>query len=74
MLGEMNFIEGVLAGLRAVRGDQCRLDELVTGLKAGLKEVPCGQQKIGQVWFTKELATMRKELHRSESKCLQSKA
>ena len=56
----------------------CRLDvvydELVTGLKAGLKEVSCGQQKNGQVRFTKELATMRKELHCSESKWLQSKA
>ena len=34
----------------------------------------CGKQKKGQVWFTKDLATMRKELHRSESKWLQSKA
>ena len=33
----------------------------------------CGKQKKGQVWFTKDLATMRKELHRSESKWLQSK-
>ena len=48
-------------------------DELVTGLKAGLKEVSCSQQKKGQVWFTKELATMRKELNRSESKWFQSK-
>ena len=78
MLGKTKFIEGVIAGLRVVRGNQCRLDavydELVTGLKAGLKEVSCGQQKKGQVWFTKELVTMRKELHRSESKWLQSKA
>ena len=31
-------------------------------------------RKKGQVWFTKELATMRKELHHSESKWLQTKA
>ena len=31
-------------------------------------------RRKGQVWFTKELATMRKELHRIESKWLQSKA
>ena len=62
MLGETKFTECVIAGLRAVRGNQYRLDavyeELLTGLKAGLKE----------------LATMRKELHRSESRWLQSKA
>ena len=53
MLGETKFIEGVIAGLRDVRGNQCRLDavydELVTDLKGGLKEVNCGLQKKGQV-------------------------
>ena len=32
----------------------------------------CGKQK-GQVWFTKDLANMRKERHRRESKWLQNK-
>ncbi|MDA8002939.1 MAG: hypothetical protein MPL62_16775, partial [Alphaproteobacteria bacterium] len=62
MLGETKFIEGIIAGLRAVEGSQCRLDavydELVTGLKAGLKEVSYGERKKGKVWFTKELANL----------------
>ena len=37
MLGETKFIEGIIAGLRAVKGNQCILDavydELMTGLK-----------------------------------------
>ena len=45
-------------------------DELVTGLKAGLKEVSYGERKKGKVWFTKELANLRKELHRRESEWL----
>ena len=78
MLGETKFIEGIIAGLRAVEGSQCRLDavydELVTGLKAGLKEVSYGERKKGKVWFTKELANLRKELHRRESEWLRSRA
>ena len=34
----------------------------------------CGKQKKGQAWFTKELANVRNELHRTESKWLRSKA
>ena len=74
MLGETEFTEGITAGLRAAKGNQCRLDavydELMAGLKRGLKEVTCDKQKKGQVWFTKDLANMRKELHRRESKWL----
>ena len=48
MLGVTKFIEGIIAGLRAVKGNQCRLDavydELMTGLKGGLKEVTCGSR------------------------------
>ena len=74
MLGETEFTEDIIAGLRAAKGNQCRLDvaydELMACLKRGLKEVTCGKQKKGQVWFTKDLANMRKELHRRESKWL----
>ena len=74
MLRETEFTECIIAGLRAAKGNQCRLDavydELMTGLKGGLKEVTCGKQKKGQVWFTKDLANMRKELHCRESKRL----
>ena len=45
----------------------------MAGLKRGLKEVICGKQKKGQVWFTKDLANMRKELHCRELKWLRSK-
>ena len=45
----------------------------MAGLKRNLKVVTCDKQKKGQVWFTKDLSNMRKELHRSESKWLQSK-
>ena len=52
-----------LASLRAVNGNQSKLDaiydELVEGLKSGLKEILCGKQKKGQIWFTKELASLR---------------
>ena len=78
MLGETEFTEGIIYRLRAAKGNQCRLDavydELMTGLKRGLKEVTCGKQKKGrQVWFTKDLVNMRKELHCRESKRLRSK-
>ena len=70
------FTEGIIAGLRAVKGNQCKLDavydELMVGLRRNLK-MTCGKQKKGQVWFTKDLANMRKELHRRESKWLRSK-
>ena len=76
MVGETEFTEGITAGLRAAKGYQCKLDavydELMAGLKRGLKEVTCGKQK-GQVYFTKDLANMRKELHRRELKWLRSK-
>ena len=49
MSGETEFTEGIIAGLRAAKGNQCRLDaaydELTTGLKRGLKEVTCGKQE-----------------------------
>ena len=77
MVGETEFTEDIIAGLRAAKGYQCKLDavydELMAGLKRNLKVVTCDKQKKGQVWFTKDLANMRKELHRSESKWLQSK-
>ena len=77
MLDETDFIEGIISGLRNTKGDQCRLDEvydeLVTGLKRGLKVVSCRKRRNGQVWFTKELADMRKVMHRRESEWLQSK-
>ena len=77
MVGETEFTEGITAGLRAAKGYQCKLDavydELMAGLKRGLKEVICGKQKKGQVWFTKDLANMRKELHCRELKWLRSK-
>ena len=77
MVGETEFTEGIIAGLRAVRGNQCKLDavydKLMAGLKRSLKVVTCGKQKKGQVWFTKELANMRKELHHRELKWLRSK-
>ena len=33
-----------------------------------------GERKKGKVWFTKELANLRKELHRRESEWLRSRA
>ena len=77
MVGETEFTEGIIAGLRAVKGNQCTLDavydELMEVLKRSLKEVICGKQKKRQVWFTKDLANTGKKLHRKESKWLQSK-
>ena len=53
MVGETEFTEGIIAGLRAVKGNQCKLDavydELMAGLKRNLKVVTCGKQKKGQV-------------------------
>ena len=67
MVGETEF-----TGLRAAKGSQCKhdavYDEVMAGLKRSLKEVTCGKQKKEQVWFTKNLANMRKELHCKESK------
>ena len=58
MVGKTEFTEGIIAGLRAAEGDQCRLDavhnELMAALKRGFKEVICGKQMKGQVWFTKD--------------------
>lgn len=42
MLGETKFIEGIIAGLRAIKGNQCRLDvvydALMTGFKGGSRK------------------------------------
>jgi len=58
MVGETVFTEGIVAGLRAVKGDQCKLDavydELMAGLKRNLKVVAsrrrdkCGSRRIWQ--------------------------
>ena len=46
---------------------------LLEGLKIGLKKVNCDCKRQGQVWFSKELKVLRKEMHRKEKECLQGK-
>lgn len=66
MLVRLEFIEGIIADLNLVRGDQGKLGsvygELVEGLKRGLKEVRCREDRQGKSWFTKILWILRKEM------------
>ena len=78
MCGQEDFIASIVDRLKRMHGDQGELDtlysDLMEGLKSGLKEVHCGGKKHGQVWFSKELKAMRKEMHRKEKQWLERKA
>ena len=70
MSGQEDFIVSMVARLKRLNDDQGELDayawysELLEGLKSGLKEVNCDGKRQGQVWFSKELKALRKEMHR----------
>ena len=78
MCGQEDFITSIVDRLKRMHGDQGELDtlysDLMEGLKRGLKEVHCGGVKQGQVWFSKELKVLRKEMHRKEKQWLKGKA
>ena len=78
MSGQEDFIVSMVARLKRLIDDQGELDalysDLLKGLKSGLKEVNCDGKRQGQVWFSKQLKALRKEMHRKEKEWLQGKA
>ena len=78
MSGQEDFIVSMVARLKRLNNDQGEMDalysDLLKGLKSGLKEVNCDGKRQGQVWFSKQLKALRKEMHRKEKEWLQGKA
>ena len=76
MTNDTDFIQSIIDGLKAVAGDQRKLDavysELVKKMKTRLKEVNNTGQEKGQPWFTREPAGLRKVMLRCEKKWLRS--
>ena len=66
------FIAGIVGRLKRMHGGQGELDTLYSDLMEGFKEVHSGDKK--QVWFSKELEALRKEVHRTEKQWLERKA
>ena len=78
MCSQEDFFTSIVDHPKAMHGDQGKLDtlysDLMEGLKRGLKEVHCGGMKQCQVWFSKGLKVLRKEMHRKEKQWLKGKA
>ena len=76
MSRQEDFIVSMVAHLKRLSDDQgdheldALYSDLLEGLKCGLKEVNCDDKRQGQVWLSKELKALRKEMHRKEKEWL----
>ena len=74
--GQEKLIGTIPARLKRLGDSQSELDEVHVDLlemKSGEKEVTCRDKRRGQVWFSKELWDLRKEIHRREKVWLKTK-